>query len=448
MARPGGGTPNQAAALGVQLRLFGPTLVAAAALACANIEPPPGGPPDAAPPVVLSTVPESLGVYPGFDESIEFRFNEVISEGTSPSMGLGTGDLERLILLSPGLEVPRVSWRRNRISVKPGEGWRRNTVYRVELKPGVADLSRNRSQESMVLTFATGGALPRDTITARVIDWEQGRPAAGALIMATLLPDSLVYRMTADSSGSAVFGPLPRGRYLVTAAVDQNGNDLLDRREAFDTVTLEALPAADLALWTFNHDSTGPRIERVTVRDSLSLVVSFTQSLEPGQEYGPDMVRLISLPDSSVIGVVSFLPPVVHDSVYRPPPDSAGEAPPDSVPPPPAQAAPDSGAVVPDTAAAEPDPLTVLLATRPPLLNSLMIRTSTPLARGSNYFLELYRLRNVAGATSDTAGIGFQYPALPPPPPVADSAAVDSTPAPPDSVAAPQDSAGPGGPRR
>ena len=80
--------------------------------------PPPGGPPDRTPPRLIATLPESVTVLEGFDGWVEFTFDEVISEGGQPNFGLGTGDLERLVLLSPGTEVPRVDWRRNTVKVR------------------------------------------------------------------------------------------------------------------------------------------------------------------------------------------------------------------------------------------------------------------------------------------------------------------------------------------
>ena len=71
--------------------------------------------------------------------------------------------IERLVILSPSSRVPAVSWKRSRITVHPREGWRPNTVYRVELLPGVADLRNNRSQNGRVITFTTGAPLPTAT---------------------------------------------------------------------------------------------------------------------------------------------------------------------------------------------------------------------------------------------------------------------------------------------
>ncbi|HEX7918138.1 MAG TPA: hypothetical protein VF454_01990, partial [Gemmatimonadales bacterium] len=81
--------------------------------ACAKLGPPPGGPPDVDPPQMLTTRPDSIGIYPGFDGNVEFRFSETVSEGTQPNLGYGTGDLERLVLVSPSEGVPKVRWERS-----------------------------------------------------------------------------------------------------------------------------------------------------------------------------------------------------------------------------------------------------------------------------------------------------------------------------------------------
>ncbi|HEV2291870.1 MAG TPA: hypothetical protein VGR60_08505, partial [Gemmatimonadales bacterium] len=78
--------------------------------ACARIAPPPGGPPDLKPPVIVATVPESMAVIPDFKGDVEFIFDETVSEGTSPDFGLGTGSLEKLVLLSPTTKQPVVRW--------------------------------------------------------------------------------------------------------------------------------------------------------------------------------------------------------------------------------------------------------------------------------------------------------------------------------------------------
>ena len=188
---------------------------------------------------VLTTRPESTARIADFSGSVEFRFDEVISEGGTPNQGTGTGDLEKLFILSPTVRVPQVRWRRNRISVEPDEGWKPNRVYRVEMLPGVTDLRRNRSKETKVLTFTTGAPLPDRTLQGLVVDWTTNRPAALALVDALHVADSLPYRTLTDSSGRFSLGPLPSGDYLVKGVIDENHDFRPGEREAFDSLRVE-----------------------------------------------------------------------------------------------------------------------------------------------------------------------------------------------------------------
>ena len=379
------------------------------ALACARIEPPPGGPPDPTPPRLIATRPDSFARLPGFKGDVEFRFDEVISEGGSPNVGTGTGDLEKLIILSPTTRVPNVTWRRSRITVRPNEGWRPNRVYRVELLPGATDLRRNRSTTGTVLTFTTGAPLPATTIDGTVIDWTTSRPVAGALVEAVLLPDSLPYRGLADSSGHFKLGPLPDGQYLVRGVLDENRNVRFDGREAFDTVRLAPGKTAAGELWAFVHDTTPMRIREVTVIDSTSASIELSQSLAPGLRIAPNQVTVRILPDSTPIRVTSVLPKPLDDSLNR-------------------RAAPARDTTARDTtrrdttgadttrpgrrrgivevgpgrprARTELEPLT----SRPPLTDRLILRVPQPWKPEGKYEVEIHGLRSVSGVTADVRG--------------------------------------------
>lgn len=347
--------------------------------ACARVEAPPGGPPDVAPPRLVAVHPDSLAVIPNFNGDVVFQFNEVVSEGSTPSQGTGTGDLERLVILSPTPKVPEVHWHRSRITVRPREGWAANRVYRVQLLPGVMDLHSNRSSEGRVLTFATGGTIPAATLHGRVNDWTTGAPARGALVEAVLLPDSLVYRALADSSGGIELGPLPRGEYIIYGVIDQNRNNRRDPREAWDSVrvTLDTVAQADL--WTFPHDTIGPRIQSATVVDSVTAALAFSQPLDPAQRLAPKAVDVRLLPDSAPVTVRSLLPPAVHDSTYR-------------------RAAPDSThrAGPTDTSRSAH-----AAGTRAPLDTRLQLRVTEPFTPGEHYAIAVRGVRNANGAAAD-----------------------------------------------
>ncbi len=377
-----------------------PVLSALAALACARIEPPPGGPPDTSPPQLLATRPDSFARIPGFHGSVEFRFDEVISEGSSANEGTGTGDLEKLVILSPSTKVPDVSWHRDRIDVRPSGGWQPDRVYRVELLPGVTDLRRNRSDTGAVLTFTTGAPLPATSIQGTVVDWTTSRPAPAALVEAILLPDSLPYRGVTDSSGHISLGPLPAGDYLVRGVLDQNHNMRLDPREAFDSVRLARGKTSAGELWAFVHDTTPPRIRTITVADSVSATIELTQSLDPRQRLAAAAATVRLLPDSTPVRVASLLPKPIDDSLHARQGAVRDTTARDTT----ARdttARDTTGARRPGIAAAEPEPLT----TRPPLTDRLVLRVRQPWKPDTKYAVDIRGLRNVTGVAGNATGV-------------------------------------------
>lgn len=376
--------------------------------------PPPGGPPDATPPRLIATIPESVAVLAGFDGWVEFRFDEVISEGNSPNFGIGSGDLERLVLLSPGNEVPRIAWHRNRIAVKPRGGWRPNTVYRIELVPGLRDLRQNVSDTAAIITFATGGTTPTYQLSGRAVDWGGQRAFPAALVEAMLLPDSLVYRSVSDSTGRFRMHPMPDGEYLVTVVLDQDHNRRRSGREAWDTVRVQPGVGAVGEVWAFQRDTLPPRIVDVTSRDSLSIVITLTQPVDPALRIAADAIVVRSQDDSLNAGPVGALPRAAHDSLYvatraRAARDSAAadsiaradSAAPARRPVPAARRAPPRG----ETAAAD-----TLEQKRQPLAPQLVVRVSTPLVPGKRYTVVVRGVRAAGGAVADSVRGSVEVP--------------------------------------
>jgi len=402
---------------------------------------PAGGPEDTLAPVLLRTVPESLGSYPDWRHDVEFQFDEVISEGSSPNFGLGTGDLERLILLSPSRGVPKIGWKRDRLTISPREGWKPNRVYRVELLPGLMDLRRNRLDTTAVLTFSTGGPLPTDTLSGLTLDWTTGHPARLALVELVMLPDSLVYRTVSDSSGRFTVGPLPRSSYIIYGAIDQNKNLQREQREQYDSTLVAAGTGAVAPLWIIPRDTIGPRITQVTPLDSVSATVAFSGPLDPYQPPESLTVRLLHQADSSPVPFRSFLPKALDDSLQalaRAHTDSVRAAadttkrdstvarPPAGKPP--AGGPPSRGGGQPQKA----DPVVdSILKTRPALFDRMVLRVDSNFTPESRYIVEVLGIRSAAGVPGDARNV-LVIPKKPAPRP-------DSTAVRPDSTAAPSD---------
>jgi len=389
-------------------------LVLAAGLVagCARMAPPPGGPPDGTPPILLSTVPDSVRLLEDFDGWVEFRFDEVISEGSQPNFGLGSGELERLVIVSPTPDsvIPRVQWKRERLLVRPKDGWRANTVYRVELIEGIRDVSEpgNISKASSVITFTTGGALPTRVIDGRAVDWGTQRPLPAALIEAILLPDSLPYRTVADSTGRFMFGPLPAGEMLVRAVADQNRNRRLDGTESWDTVRIAAGIDRVGEIWAYPQDTLPPRIQSATRVDSFSIALTLSRTLPPGFSLPGDSISVLLLPDSGTISPRGALTQPAHDSIYRSVPTGPTRDLPDSAardttgqrPVAPARPRPGPLGQGARGAAGATERLDTLEQQRPKLTTVLVIRTYGVVQLGVSYAIEVRGVRTIGGGVA------------------------------------------------
>jgi hypothetical protein len=397
---------------------------------CAIQGQPPGGPEDRVPPVLSGVFPDSGASLAGFRGKAEFRFDEVISEGGQPNFGVGTGGLEKLVILSPSPNVPNVSWKRSRITVAPKEGWRPGTTYRIELLPGVTDIRSNQLKTGRVLTFSTGGPTPDFTLSGLIYDWTNAQPARGALIEAVPVGDTIGYRMVADSNGRYELGPLPRGAYLVYGTLDQNRNFRREPREAFDSVRITGDSGAVASLWTFVHDTLPPRIQQITPGDSLRAEVQLGAPYDPASVFAATMVRLRLLPDSTDVPVAALLTAAAADSLRAAmqraqaaerdslPSDSTAAAPADSLLRDTSAVAPatplprDSTAAAPaDSSAADRGGRAASTRPRAPtperaaLSNRLVIVPAQPFAPAARYVVDLLGIRTVSGTLGNARGL-------------------------------------------
>ncbi|HEU4631192.1 MAG TPA: Ig-like domain-containing protein [Gemmatimonadaceae bacterium] len=429
--------------------LGGALAVAAAVGACAQPAPPPGGPPDPTPPIVVGVTPDSGAVNVRPDEVV-FRFDEVISERPS-----GASTLAQLVLVSPRDGEPEVDWHRDAISVRPRRGWRPNTVYVVQLLPGISDLRNNALDSSTTTVFSTGSAIPDTRIAGVVFDWAEGRPVSAALVQALVLPrgggasagDTVRYMVRADSGGRFALPFVPAGPVLVRGVDDRNANFAVDSREAWDTTSVTLRDSARVELYAFVHDTTAPRIATVTVSDSVTLAIALSQPLAVDQSIDTSLVRVYG-PDSARVAVAAVLPRAVADSLRALQRDSAARPATDTAPPPAAPPAAPPPSVVP-TPGVRPDSARAdslradsvararPVPSRPTPVRELVVRLTRPLAPETRYRVELVEARNLLGVS----GTSDRTVTTPAPPPPAPPAAPPGTPPP----AAPPPTAPPSG---
>jgi hypothetical protein len=231
-------------------------------------------------------------------KSVEIQFDAVVSDRPSSS----AAELDQLFLISPRTGTPDVSWHRSRISVRPHNGFRPNTAYKITILPGLADLRGNVRKQARTLLFSTGATFPPFSIPGRIFDWNAEKPVGGAYIEAVSRADTTIaYLAASDSTGQFELGPLPAGEYLVRGLIDQNSNHAIDRNEKWDTLSVNVAGTNALVeLDAIERDTLPAVIDNVSRVDSLTLRVTFDKPLDPRIPLQPALVHLVRADSSPV----------------------------------------------------------------------------------------------------------------------------------------------------
>jgi hypothetical protein len=267
---------------------------------CAQLGSPPGGPEDRNPPHLLRISPDTNAVN-ARPKGVQLYFDEIVNERPAR----GGQDLASLFLVSPRRGRVDVRWHRSRIEIRPRRGWQANTTYIITQLAGVSDLRGNADTGQHQYIFSTGASRAPTLIRGQVFDWVAGRVASKAYVEAIRLPDSLTWGVYADSLGRFTIRYVPPGRYLLRGIIDANTNRELDRRELFDSATVALGDSINRELLAFVHDSVGPGIAEVQVRDSLTLRVTFDRPLRPRVPVTAAQFS-VKAADSTVVPIASF----------------------------------------------------------------------------------------------------------------------------------------------
>src|SRR5437763_537686 len=214
-------------------------------------------------------------------------------------------------------------------------------------------------------------------------------------------------------------------RHRVWAIQAENTTRRQDRREAFDTVTVPVASTANALVWAFVHDTVGPRVRTVEPIDSVNFRVAFTAPLDPRRPLDTAKVRVLALPDSTVVALRTLYTPAVFDSIQararavadslKRLRDTTARKDTTSRPgarPPAAQRAPAVGRAPgapsgTDTAAPKLDTARVrkLLSERPVPYDRVVVQTAQPLAPGGKYLVRVRGARNLSGVAADGQGV-------------------------------------------
>ena len=385
-----------------------------ALVACAQQGFPPGGPPDKDPPKLLKTSPDS-NARNVTEHEVNLQYDEVLSERPG-----GASSLDALVLISPRDGAPRVGWHRTRLSVRGRKDWKPNTTYTIDVLPGVSDLRGNADKVGFHLVFSTGPQIAGGSVSGVVFDWPAGHPAPNALVEAVSHPDSTVYIDRADSLGRFTISHMPPGSFTVIGWLDANSNHDLDEHELQDSTTVTLKDTARVELLAFIHDSIGPHVITVEVRDSLTLHATFDKPVDPAQALDSTHIMLRAA-DSSLISTKAIVSAreidkqrsdstaradsirARHDTAFRRQYQAQHRAPTDSN----AIAALRRSAV-----------LATMKPSKPIPVSDVLISLRQPLTAGASYRLEAKDIHNLMGvAASSIRTFSVPKPTPPPPPP-------------------------------
>ena len=255
------------------------------------------------PPEVIAIAPDT-GATDVRAREIRITFDEIIKDLSNGQ----TNGFDRLVQVSPEVGPLDIGWHRDAITIKGREPFRPNTAYRVTLLPGIVDLHGNVTRTATHTQFSTGGTFPTLGIRGQAWDWQSQQLARDATVLATKHlsdKDSITYVASTDTAGRFSLGPLPAGAYTVLAFTDPDKKRVLSRTgkwDRVDTVVTDYQP--DLKLMLIQRDSAPPAIGALTLKDSLSMRIDFTEPLDPAEPLLIDSLRA-QRADSTLLAIDS-----------------------------------------------------------------------------------------------------------------------------------------------
>ncbi len=245
--------------------------------ACANVVAPTGGAKDVTPPRVTEAVPANHSTdFEG--NKIEITFDEYVT----------LNNANQQVLVSPPLATkPDIKLSNKTVSIKFKEDLRPNTTYTIHFGEAVKDFHEGNLFKDYFYSFSTGEVLDSLSLSGKVLNADDKKPAADLFVNLYAASDSLhtdslflqpLRRMPdfitkTDKEGAFVFHGLPNQRFLVFALEDMNANlyyDLPNEKVAFLDTLVAPMDSIPLTLYAFTEiDTTQMLLESKLVEEGL-----------------------------------------------------------------------------------------------------------------------------------------------------------------------------------
>ncbi len=401
---------------------------------CARPQAPQGGAIPEVPLRAIETRPLHLSTVEPFEDAVEIRFAEVLSER------LTEGALADAVVVSPQTGEVVVEGSGDRIEVSMEGGFQAGLLHRITVLPRLQDRYQNTMEVPFDLLFSTGPEFEPNLVAGIASDRLTFEPVEEFRVDAKVEGREEHLSAIADTAGIFSFPYLPSDAYTLVAYEDNNRDGEPGFAEIQDSVRVTVALGDTLVLADFRllePDTTEAVLGDAEVVDSVAIRLTFDDYLDP--EAPLDGVEATITAAAVALDVSEVLHLAEWES-REPAPE----------PPAPEPSAPDSGAVEPaelepdtvvvaDTvpAAADPadpaapdDPAVAPEEEGPPLPSrDLIIIISTPLVPEENYELEVAGVTNVNGLPDGGGVLELTGPVLPPPPPPPPPDPADADPA-------------------
>ena len=220
---------------------------------CANVVAPTGGAKDITPPKVVEARPANHSTR--FDgQKIEVTFDEFIT----------LNNASQQVLVSPPLGTkPDIKQSGKTVTIKFKEDLRPNTTYTIDFGDAVKDFHEGNLFKDYRYTFSTGEVLDTLTLSGKVFNADDKKPAEGLFVGLYSDADSLFslplkqapdFIAKTDKEGSFSFHGLPDRHFLVFALEDMNSNlyyDLPNEKVAFLDTLIAPSDSISATLYAF-----------------------------------------------------------------------------------------------------------------------------------------------------------------------------------------------------
>ncbi len=422
--------------------------------ACARPQAPQGGVLPEVPLRAVETRPAHLSIVAPFDDPVEIRFAQVVSER------LTQGSLADAVVVSPRTGEVLVERSGDRITVSMEGGFRDGTLYRITVLPWLQDRYQNTMEFPFDLLFSTGPDFEPNLVAGLASDGLTFEPVGEYRVDARVEGREEHLSALADTAGIFSFPFLPSDAYTLVAYEDTNRDGEPGFNEIQDSVRVSVAPGDTLVLADFlllEPDSTAAVLTEATAVDSVAVRLTFDDYLDPEAPLDGVEATVTVAEGGGALDIAEVLH-LVEWEAREPaaPPDSAAQqdAPSDStavqdaVPLPDSVAAEDLGgdpaadqAVPPDSAVAPADEGPTLPA------RELVLLLSAALVPEEIYEVDVGGVTNVNDLSGGGGVVELSVPAAPPPSdppsvppsgdPAADTTAAPGAAAPPDTAAVP-----------